>query len=271
MPELPEVETVKRGLEPVLLGETIRKITLNRPDLRMPFPERLAERLEGKRCLNLRRRGKYIWMDVEGGETIVIHLGMSGSFTINPQNVKPHDHFILETTTNNRIIYNDPRRFGMFFIVPTGEENTHPAFARMGPEPFANDFNADSLIAALKNKDTPIKTALLDQSVIAGIGNIYACEALYIAGISPLRKSRTIGHAKAERLVQALRTVLSDAIAAGGSSLRDHKQTDGTMGYFQHNFKVYDRAGHTCPETGGKIKRITQSGRSTFYCPQKQR
>lgn len=271
MPELPEVETVKRGLEPVLNNVVIKIITLNRPDLRIPFPERLSEIFEGRTCIGLRRRGKYIWADFDNNQTLVIHLGMSGSFTINPADNRPHDHLIIETTKGDRIVYNDPRRFGMFFIVTTGNEHDHPAFAMMGPEPLGNEFNAAILLKAFKNRSTPIKTALLDQNVVAGIGNIYACEALYIAGISPLAKSSTLKATHAEHLVQAIREVLNDAIHSGGSSLRDHRQTDGSMGYFQHSFKVYGKAGHTCPETGGVIERITQSGRSTFYCPAKQR
>ena len=271
MPELPEVETVKRGLEPALLNTIIKTVTLNRPNLRIPFPDRLSERLEGKKCLNLRRRGKYIWVDLDSNETLVIHLGMSGSFTINPTNKNKHDHFILETTGGNTLVYNDPRRFGMIFLVPTGYENQHPAFAHMGPEPLGNDFHADYLIKAIKNKKTPIKTALLDQTIIAGIGNIYACEALYLSNISPLKISQTLSYEQADLLVQSIKSVLNAAINSGGSSLRDHKQTDGSMGYFQHSFKVYNREGQICPETGDKIVRISQSGRSTFYCPQKQR
>ena len=271
MPELPEVETVKRGLEPVLKNTVIRRLTLHRPDLRVPFPERLSERLEGRCCLGLRRRGKYIWADFNNGETLVIHLGMSGSFTINPHKSRPHDHLVIETENGDKIVYNDPRRFGMFFIVTTGQEAAHSAFARMGPEPLGNEFNAPSLLHALKNRHTPVKVALLDQSVVAGIGNIYACEALYMAGISPLTKSSAITVEQANTLVTAIREVLNLAIASGGSSLRDHIQTDGTMGYFQHSFKVYGRAGETCGETGDIIQKIIQAGRSTFYCPAKQR
>ena len=271
MPELPEVETVMRGLEPVLYGSTIAHMTLNRPDLRFPFPETLAETIVGKKCVSLRRRGKYIWLDFANGQTLVVHLGMSGSFTINPANNDLHDHVILETETGDKIVYNDPRRFGMFFLVETGLEHVHPSFTLMGPEPLGNNFNADRLIDSIKHKQSHIKTALLDQSVVAGIGNIYACEALYLAGISPFRKCSSIGPKRATRLVQAIRTVLTDAIESGGSTLRDHRQTDGSMGYFQHSFKVYGKTGQTCPETGDKIKRITQAGRSTFYCPAKQR
>jgi formamidopyrimidine-DNA glycosylase len=271
MPELPEVETVKHGLEPVLSGTTIRHFTLHRPDLRFPFPENLTLQMEGKHCLGLRRRGKYIFMDMEGGQTLSIHLGMSGSFKINPETSKPHDHVVIETIKGDKIVYNDPRRFGYMFLVQTGLEHQHPAFTHMGPEPLGNDFNAPDLREILKGKETPIKTALLDQNIIAGLGNIYVCEALYMAGINPKRKACSISLPRLELLVSAIRTVLTDAIASGGSSLRDHRQTDGTMGYFQHSFKVYGKAGHTCPETGGKITRVIQSGRSTFYCAAKQK
>lgn len=269
MPELPEVETVKRGLTPVLVGHTLAHLTLNRQNLRIPFPDNMHT-LEGQTCQTIKRRGKYLWLAFDNGQTLVVHLGMSGSFTINPDNTSPHDHVIFETP-NDRIVYNDPRRFGMMFLVPTGQEDHHPSFSSMGTEPLGNDFNALTLQSALKSKKSPIKTALLDQSVVAGIGNIYACEALYRSGISPLRAANTLSLARLEYLVTAIRDVLNDAIASGGSSLRDHRQTDGTMGYFQHHFDVYDKEGQTCPITGGIIKRIVQSGRSTFYCPAKQR
>lgn len=271
MPELPEVETVRRGLEPVLSGAIIDSLTLNRTDLRIPFPDRLAQRLAQTKCLQLRRRGKYLWLDFDNDETLVVHLGMSGSFTINPTTAKPHDHVIITTRAQDRVVYNDPRRFGMFFIVQTGQETAHPAFATMGPEPLGNDFHAACLMGKFEKRTSPVKTALLDQTVVAGIGNIYACEALYMAGIHPLRPCRSLSHDEVDRLVIAVRDVLQTAIEAGGSSLRDHRQTDGTMGYFQHSFKVYDRAGMPCPETGGLIERIVQAGRSTFYCPAKQR
>jgi formamidopyrimidine-DNA glycosylase len=272
MPELPEVETVKRGLEPVLLGMVVKKLTLNRPNLRIPFPDDMALRIEDKKCINLRRRGKYIWMDMEGGDTLVIHLGMSGSFSINNTNdASPHNHVIFETERGDIITYNDPRRFGMMFFVKTGDEHAHKSFASMGVEPLGNDFHGGNLLSKIEFKKSPIKPALLDQSVVAGVGNIYACEALYRAGISPLKSCDKITVKQADLLVQYIRNVLNDAIESGGSSLRDHKQTDGTMGYFQHQFDVYGREGEKCRETGGVIKRITQSGRSTFYCPQKQR
>ena len=270
MPELPEVETVRRGLEPALAGKVIQNVTLNRADLRIPFPVNMAADLQNKRCVGLRRRGKYLWIDIENGKTLVSHLGMSGSFTINPTKQSKHDHIIITTANNDRIVYNDPRRFGMMFWVETGHEDAHPSFAAMGVEPLGNDFNAPTLMDRLKSKKTPIKTALLDQSVVAGVGNIYACEALYLAGISPFTPANTITPDRAEALVAAIKRVLDDALESGGSSLRDHRQTDGSMGYFQHHFNVYDRAGEKCPLTGDTIIRIVQSGRSTFYCPAKQ-
>lgn len=271
MPELPEVETVRRGLEPHILNKRIASLYLARKNLRIPFPGDMKEKIENRTCLNLRRRGKYIWIDFDNGETLVIHLGMSGSFTINPIQTSPHDHVVFTTEDGTRLVYNDPRRFGCMFFVPTGNETLYPGFAVMGPEPLGNDFNAPALVQKLAKRKTPIKTALLDQSVVAGIGNIYACEALYLAGISPLLPASTVKGARAERLVAAIRRVLNDAILSGGSTLRDHKQTDGTMGYFQHHFNVYGRSGEKCPQTNGIIKRIVQSGRSTFYCPAKQR
>lgn len=275
MPELPEVETVKRGLEPFMQGKVIQSVCLKRKNLRIPFPPNLKNTVEGKQCLTLRRRGKYMAIDIDGGQSLIVHLGMSGSFRIitdpNAIQIKAHDHVIITMETGTTIIYNDPRRFGMMFTVLTDHENTHPAFAVMGPEPLGNAFNGEALIQKTKNKKSPIKTALLDQSVVAGVGNIYACEALYLAGISPLRPANTLSEEEAETLAAAIKTVLQDAINSGGSSLRDHKQVDGTMGYFQHRFNVYGREGEKCPETGDTILKIVQSGRSTFYCPQKQR
>jgi formamidopyrimidine-DNA glycosylase len=271
MPELPEVETVKRGLEPVFTGSSFTAVHLHRDNLRTPFPNDMVERLIGKTCRGLRRRGKYIWIDLNSGETLVVHLGMSGSFTINPTEPKKHDHVIFETDRGDQVVYHDPRRFGMMFFVLTGQEDSHPAFTKMGPEPMGNHFHADAFMTKIKHKKSPIKSALLDQTVVAGIGNIYACEALYEAGISPLRVCHRITKPQADRLVSCIRDVLDAAIQSGGSSLRDHRQTDGTMGYFQHGFKVYDREGHLCNDTGGVIKRIVQSGRSTFYCPAKQK
>ena len=274
MPELPEVETVMRGLRPVMHSKTVQAMTVSRPDLRIMFPDQFATRLINRRFLNLSRRGKYILMDVEGGETLVVHLGMSGSFRIIPSD-KPytpvaHDHVVFHMEGDKTVIYNDPRRFGMMFMVTTGREYDHAAFAAMGPEPLGNQFNGQILFDRLQSRKTPVKVALLDQSVVAGVGNIYACEALYNAGISPTRPANQVTVTEAENLAAAIKTVLDDAIRSGGSSLRDHKQVDGTMGYFQHHFHVYGREGETCPQTGGTIKRIVQAGRSTFYCAEKQ-
>ncbi len=271
MPELPEVETVRRGLEPVLLGATITKLTLNRANLRYPFDQNLNDVVVDAQCIGLRRRGKYMMMDFDNGYSLIIHLGMSGSFKINPDAPAKHDHVIFETTAGDVIIYNDPRRFGFILTIETAKESTYPAFAAMGVEPLGNDFHGRHLFDRLQTKRTPIKTTLLDQSVVAGVGNIYACEALYMAGLSPLRPANDISADDADNLAQAIRDVLTAAIESGGSSLRDHRQTDGTMGYFQHTFNVYDRHGQKCRDTGGEIIRIVQSGRSTFYCPEKQK
>lgn len=271
MPELPEVETVKSGLEPYLQGRKLVSIQLNRSGLRYPFPSEMDTLFKDQNCTRLWRRGKYILLDFDNQKTLVVHLGMSGSFTINPATHNKHDHVILTTDYGDRLVYNDPRRFGMMFIVDTNKESAHPAFGKMGPEPFDKIFTAPYLKQAFKHKQSPIKTALLDQCIVAGIGNIYACEALYMAGISPLRPANSLSIKRLERLVAAIQAVLTDAIQSGGSTLRDHRQTDGTMGYFQHNFKVYDKVGEKCPETQGTIKKIVQSGRSTFYCPAKQR
>jgi formamidopyrimidine-DNA glycosylase len=270
MPELPEVETAKNGITPAFMGHIIESLILNRPNLRIPFPTDMKERLEGQKCINLRRRGKYIWIDFENNLTLVIHLGMSGSLTIDKAEQSPHDHVIFTMRDGTTITYNDPRRFGMMFFVKTNEEHKHKAFSNMGPEPLGNDLNTHYLIQKLKTKKSPIKTALLDQEIIAGIGNIYACEALYRANISPLRPSNNITEEEAAELIIHIRDILNEAIVSGGSSLRDHRQADGTLGYFQHIFDVYDREGEKCKVTGDKIIRIIQSGRSTFYCPEKQ-
>lgn len=267
MPELPEVETVKRGLEPVLKGKTLVDLILNRENLRFPFPDNMTTSLRHSKIQNLRRRGKYILIDFANDLTLVVHLGMSGSFAINPSEAKKHDHVIFTTNENDRIVYNDPRRFGYMILSDTSTVEGIPSFVSMGVEPLGNHLHSDYLWDKLKARTMPIKVALLDQSIIAGIGNIYACEALYMAGISPLRAANSLQHFELSNLISAIRTVLQSAIESGGSSLRDHRQTDGEMGYFQHNFKVYDRQGEPCPETGCTIKKITQSGRSTFYSP----
>lgn len=275
MPELPEVETVMRGLTPVMQGKKVNNAEITRDNLRIPFPDNFANRMSKRQVHGLSRRGKYIFMMLDGDETLVVHLGMSGSFRIIPPHKiytpVAHDHVRFYMEGDNIVIYNDPRRFGMMFMVKTGEEHAHPAFAAMGAEPLGNHFNGQTLFETLQTRKSPIKTALLDQSVVAGVGNIYACEALYQSGISPLRPANALTKTECENLALAIKNVLNAAILSGGSSLRDHKQVDGTMGYFQHHFHVYGREGEICRETGGIIKRIVQSGRSTFYCAEKQR
>lgn len=283
MPELPEVETVRRGLEPSMAGIVIAKAHVNRPDLRWPFPERMAERLSGARVERLRRRSKYILADLDTAETLLIHLGMSGRMTVSgdplgqfahdhPQALK-HDHVVFDMENGSRVTFNDPRRFGAMDLLPTETIDTHPLLAKLGPEPLGNSFDAAYLVGRLEGRKTPIKSALLDQRIIAGLGNIYVCEALYRARLSPLCKSGNIFTSQIEALVPIIRTVLEDAIQAGGSSLKDFRQADGELGYFQHSFDVYGRENAPChtPDCAGTIARITQSGRSSFYCPQCQR
>ena len=271
MPELPEVETVKRGLEPVLLQSTLSQVILNRSNLRFPFPDNMKERLEGQIILGLNRRGKYILINLQSGESLVVHLGMSGSYKINPTQSVKHDHVIFKTNKGDTIVYNDPRRFGYMFFVKTGEEHKDKSFSLMGVEPLGNKFHGAYLLKKLTSRKIPIKSSLLDQRIIAGIGNIYACEALYMSRIDPRRQSQSLTLKECDDLANAIKEVLNAAIESGGSSLRDHRQTDGSMGYFQHGFKVYDREGLKCLETGAPIERIIQSGRSTFFCPVHQK
>ncbi len=279
MPELPEVETVMRGLAARLEGRVITRALVNRPDLRWPLPPTLAARLTGARVLGFRRRAKYILMRLDGGDSVMIHLGMSGRMLIGPNRPNQdtaHEHIVLETDEGWRVGFVDPRRFGSVDLVPTAEEDAHRLLADLGPEPLGEDFTVASLTAALDGKRTPIKSALLDQRNVAGLGNIYVCEALYRAKISPLRSSHTIAGARARRLVPEIKATLAEAIAAGGSSLRDYVQPDGELGYFQHAWKVYGRENEPCPSCPGGaacggIRRITQAGRSTFHCPSVQR
>jgi formamidopyrimidine-DNA glycosylase len=283
MPELPEVETVRRGLEPVMTGQLIIRADVRRPDLRWPLPPRMAERLTGARVLGLRRRSKYILADLETGETLLIHLGMSGRMLVSgamlgqfhhdhPAPAK-HDHVVLDMTGGARITFNDARRFGAMDLMPTATAEAHPLLASLGPEPLGNGFSESYLVARLKGRDTPVKSALLDQKIIAGLGNIYVCEVLHRAGISPARRAGRISAARVGTLVPIIRQVLAEAIEAGGSSLRDYRQADGELGYFQHRFRVYDRAGEACPTPGctGTIARLVQAGRSSFHCPVCQR
>ncbi len=292
MPELPEVETVRRGLAPVMEGARIARLELRRGDLRFPLPEGLSEKVEGQRIAGLARRAKYLLIDLENGMTILSHLGMSGSFRIeegagsstpgefhHPRSKdEKHDHVIFHLEREDgplRVIYNDPRRFGFMDLFERAEMEAHGAFAGLGPEPVGNALDADYLARRFKDKAQPLKSALLDQRVIAGLGNIYVCEALWRSHLSPMRAAGTLV-TKAGRpgtrlpaLVEAIRAVIADAIEAGGSSLRDHIQTDGSLGYFQHSFAVYDREGEPCRTEGcgGTVTRKVQAGRSTFYCP----
>ena len=279
MPELPEVETVMRGLAARLEGRVITRALVNRPDLRWPMPPNLAARMTGARVLGFRRRAKYILMRLDGGDSVMIHLGMSGRMLIGP--IRPnqetlHEHVVLETDEGWRVGFVDPRRFGSIDLVPTAQEDAHRLLAGLGPEPLGAEFSVASLSEALAGKRTPIKSALLDQRNVAGLGNIYVCEALYRAKISPLRSADSIPGARAKRLVPEIKATLTEAIAAGGSSLRDYVQPDGELGYFQHAWKVYGRENEPCPTCPGPpacdgIKRVTQAGRSTFHCPRVQR
>jgi formamidopyrimidine-DNA glycosylase len=279
MPELPEVETVMRGLAARLEGRTITRALVNRPDLRWPMPPGLAARLTGARVTGFRRRGKYILMRLEGGDSLLLHLGMSGRMLIGPNRPNQetlHEHVVLETDEGWRVGFVDPRRFGSIDLVRTADEHKHKLLAGLGPEPLSDAFSAASLSAALEGKHTPIKSALLDQKTVAGLGNIYVCEALFRAKLSPLRSAHTIPGTRAVRLVPEIKATLEEAIAAGGSSLRDYVQPDGALGYFQHAWKVYGRENEPCPTCpGGRVcggvRRITQAGRSTFYCPRVQR
>jgi formamidopyrimidine-DNA glycosylase len=279
MPELPEVETVMRGLQQRLEGRIIVRATAHRPDLRWPLPEGLQKRLTGARVTGFRRRGKYILMRLSDGDSVLLHLGMSGRMVLTPLRPNlptPHEHLVLETDDGWRLGFVDPRRFGSVDLVPTPQEDTHRLLAELGPEPLDPTFSPASLAASLAGKRTPIKAALLDQKVVAGLGNIYVCEALFRARISPQRSAHTIPGIRATRLVPAIKDTLREAIAAGGSSLRDYVQPDGELGYFQHAWKVYSREGEACERCPGRpacagIRRITQSARSTFYCPRTQR
>ena len=283
MPELPEVETVRRGLAPALEGTAIRSASVNRPDLRSPFPERMAQRLTGATVRGLRRRSKYILADLDTGETLLIHLGMSGRMLVSGDPLgqfvhehpaaEKHDHVVLDLENGARITFNDPRRFGAMDLIETSRVEEHPLLTKLGPEPLGNSFDEQYLIDALKARRTPIKSALLDQRIVAGLGNIYVCETLFRAGISPNRKAANISAARVAQLVPIIRDVLGEAIDAGGSSLRDFRQADGELGYFQHRFDVYDREGEACSNDGctSAIRRIVQSGRSSFYCPTCQR
>jgi len=293
MPELPEVETVRRGLEPAMVGARFTKVTQRRPDLRFPFPERFAERLEGQEVTALGRRAKYLLADLSSGEVLVMHLGMSGRFLVTEggQDVRPgafhhehgaagaHDHVVFSLSNGATVTYNDARRFGFMDLVPRAEIETCRHFKAMGIEPLGNALSGETIAQLFAGRRTPLKAALLDQRLIAGLGNIYVCEALFRTGLHPEAPAGSLVSpkgrptAKAHRLAEVIRDVLNEAVAAGGSTLRDHARVDGTLGYFQHAFQVYDREGEPCVTPGckGTVSRLVQGGRSTFYCPSCQR
>jgi formamidopyrimidine-DNA glycosylase len=276
VPELPEVETVVRGLRPHLEGATLREVEVRRPDLRQPFPPDFARRLTGRRVVSLSRRAKYIMATLDDGVQLLAHLGMSGRMVLHtgpPPTRGKHDHVVFITDRGAHIVFSDPRRFGLMTLIEVGEADSHPLLCHLGPEPLGNAFGGPLLVDRLRGKKTPLKAALLDQRVVAGLGNIYVCEALFHAGLSPRRQAHTVGPVRAERLAVAIRDVLQAAIAAGGSSLRDYVGSSGELGYFQHNFSVYDREGQPCPacDCGRAVQRIVQSGRSTFFCAHRQR
>ena len=276
MPELPEVETVMRGLAPRLEGRVLAHVEARRPDLRWPLPADFARRLTGRRVVGLRRRAKYILVDLDDGISWLIHLGMSGRMLLsNGGDPVPekHDHVVLRTDEGWWLRFNDARRFGMMDLWPSADVENHRLLAGIGPEPLGNAFSGPALEAALEGRHSPVKAALLDQRVVAGIGNIYASEALHRSGVSPKRLALNVRGGRAQALADAVGSVLRDAIAAGGSSLRDHRQTSGELGYFQHTFRVYGREGEACPNEGcdSLIDRTVQSGRSSFYCPTCQR
>jgi formamidopyrimidine-DNA glycosylase len=291
MPELPEVETVRRGLAPAMEGARFTKVEARRRDLRWPLPKDFAKRLQGQTVEGLGRRAKYLLADLSSGEVLLMHLGMSGSFRLrrNGQQVlgdpryfeiakdEKHDHVVFHMSNGASITFNDPRRFGSMKLVPRAKLEQEPLLRGLGPEPLGNEFDAAMLAKACAGKKTSLKAALGDQRIVAGLGNIYVCETLFRARLSPKRRAASIAdrngqpNARAAALVEAIKAVLHDAIKAGGSSLRDHRRADGSLGGFQHNFQVYDREGAPCPHCRGKIKRIVQTGRSTFYCPSCQK
>jgi len=268
MPELPEVETTVRGLARVLEGRRIERVEARRPDLRRALPEGLGQRLTGARVIRLRRRAKYGLIDTDRGDTLVFHLGMSGRWRIDPPDVQKHDHFLVETDEGRQLALNDARRFGSLDLVLTSELAEWPPFKALGPEPL--DLNPGELKRRLAGRSAAIKLLLLDQRIVAGLGNIYVCEALYRAGIDPRRAGGSISLERLKRLVPAIHDVLAEAIEAGGSTLRDFAAPGGELGYFSKSFAVYDREGRPCG-CGGTVKRIVQGGRSTFFCPRCQR
>ena len=289
MPELPEVETVRRGLAPVMEGAALTCVEQRRPDLRFPLPQNFAARLTGRRVTALVRRAKYLLADLDDGEVLVMHLGMSGSFRIEADtpgafhhprsNLAAHDHIVFHLSNGRSVTYNDPRRFGFMDLISRSALAGHKLFAKLGMEPLGNEFDGAALARLFAGKAAPLKAALLDQRLIAGLGNIYVCEALHRAHLSPRRSAGTMAAKagaptpRAALLAATIRAVLNEALEAGGSSLRDHRQADGSLGYFQHRFRVYDREGEACsmPGCAGAIKRLVQSGRSTFFCARCQK
>ena len=272
MPELPEVETVTRGLRPFMEGAVFERVEVNRKDLRFAFPRGFAKALEGARVESLTRRAKYVLVSLSTDQTLIMHLGMSGRFTIDEESAK-HEHVVFHMSGDHRIGYIDPRRFGLMDLAKSGAISEHKLFSKMGIEPLGNELSGELLSTLFKDKKTPIKAALLDQRLVAGLGNIYVCEALFRARISPKRTAASVAGKRAERLAPIIRQVLEEAVAAGGSTLKDFAQVDGELGYFQHAFQVYGREGELCQTKGCStpIKRLVQSGRSTFYCSSCQR
>lgn len=281
MPELPEVETVRRGLSPAMQGKRIERLEVNRPDLRFPFPERFRERVEGARIVHMGRKAKFLVTELSTEDALIMHLGMSGRFTVSsrdtanfhhdPGTNPAHDHVVFHMEGGATVTYNDPRRFGFMELWPLAQLDTYPRVEHLGPEPLSNGFSSAYLNEVLSDKAAPIKAALLDQAIIAGLGNIYVCEALFRSGISPRRKARSVAGKRAERLAPAINDVIAEAIAAGGSSISDFASASGELGYFQKHFHVYDREGEPCDTCGNVVQRIVQSGRSTFFCGSCQR
>lgn len=285
MPELPEVETVRRGLAVVMEGRPISNVLVRRRDLRRPVPAEFEETLIGRTVTTIDRRAKYLLFNLDDGGVVIAHLGMSGRMVIEQadESERPgkfthdvgvkgkHEHIVFSVGNGTVVRFSDPRRFGLMDLATRDTLGDHPLLAGLGPEPLGDDFNGPALAKRLAGKRTPIKSALLDQRVVAGLGNIYVCEGLFTAGISPRRSAHTIQRARADRLVASLKSVLQEAIAAGGSTLRDHVAPSGEIGYFQHSFKVYGQEGSNCSQCGATVRRLVQAGRSTFYCPKCQR
>lgn len=270
MPELPEVETTVRGLRPVLQGARIERVLLRRADLRRPFPVDLGQRLTGAVVTSLGRRAKYGLIDTDRGDTLIFHLGMSGRWRVDPSAAQAHDHLVIDTDTGRTLALNDPRRFGSVDLVPTASLRDYPPFVTMGPEPLGAGLDPHYLKAAFAGRTAPVKAMLLDQRTVAGLGNIYVCEALHLAGIAPARAAGRIGLARLELLVTAIRDVLTAAIEAGGSTLRDYARPDGELGYFSKQWRVYGREQEAC-QCGALVLRRAEGGRSTFWCAKCQR